>query len=163
MTSCFGSGIRLTTRPRICAYGSGVFGSTRSIVRSGSRWRFFGQARLVLLLSQMKPSFSSNQTGFNCTDPSSRLVPTTTRIASAASFRTAGVRTGFLAPAIDRPGHSQGLDLDLDAAGTWPLIILLQVAVRQLIDVLAARVFGPVDHPPLNLGPAEHLLGIDQQ
>src|SRR3979411_325674 len=134
------------------------------MVRSRSRWRFLGQVRFVLLLTQMKPSFSSNQTGFSCTDPSSRLVPRTTRIGSAASFWTAGLRMGaFLAPAIDRAGDARWLDLDLDPAGAGALIVLLQIAMGQVIDVVAARVFGPIDHAALNLRPAPHVLGIDEK
>src|ERR1700693_2316447 len=95
---------------------------------SVSRWRFFGQERLVLLFSQMKPSLSSNHTGFNCTDPSTRLVATTTGIGKAASFWTAGLSAdAMLPPAIDRPGDAQRLDLDGDPAGTRALVILLQV------------------------------------
>src|SRR6266852_3302398 len=136
----------------------------RSIVSSRSRCRFFGQARLVLLFNQTNPSFSSNHTGFNCAEPSSRLVAITIRMGNAASFRTAGLSAAaFLAPTIDRAGDAQRLDLDLDPAGAGALVILLQVAVRELIDVVAARVVGPVDHPALDLGPAAHLLGIDQQ
>src|ERR1700732_1829728 len=98
------------------------------MVSSRSRCRFLGQARLVLLFSQTKPSFSSNHTGFSCTEPSSRLVAITTRIGSAASFRTAGLSAdAFLAPAIDGARDAQRLDLDLDPAGAWPLVILLQV------------------------------------
>src|SRR6202023_3279918 len=32
-----------------------------------------------------------------------------------------------------------------------------------MIDVRAARIFGPVDHLAFHLGPAPHILGIDQQ
>ena len=56
------------------------------MVTSRSRWRFFGQVRLVLLFSQTNPSLSSNQTGFSWTEPSARLVATVIRIGSAASF-----------------------------------------------------------------------------
>src|SRR5438132_4689008 len=131
MNSAVGSGIRLIRRPLICAYRSGVFGSTSSIVSSRSRCRFLGQVRRVLLLSQKKPSSNSNHTGFSWTEPSSRLVPKTTRIGRPASVRTAGLSAAdaFLAPAIDRAGDAQRLDLNLDTAGPRPLIILLQVAV----------------------------------
>jgi len=45
------------------------------------------------------------------------LVAMVTRIGSAASLWTAGLSAEvFLAPAIDRAGHAQRLDLDLDAA-----------------------------------------------
>src|SRR2546428_4429442 len=112
------------------------------MVTSRSRCRFFGQVRLVLLFSQIKPSFSSNHTGFNCTEPSARLVASTTRIGSAASFCTAGLRgwDRLPPPAIDGPGDAQRLDLDLDPAGARVLIILPQVAVRQMVDVLAAGI-----------------------
>src|SRR5256885_5818226 len=165
MNSAVGSGIRLTRRPLICAWRSGVFGSTSSIVSSRSRCRFLGQRRPVLLLSQKNPSSNSNHTGFSCTEPSSRLVPTTTRIGRSASFRTAGLSANdaFLAPAIDRAGDAQRFDLNLDAAGPRPLIILLQVAVRELVDVLPAGVFRPVHHPTFDLCPAEHLLRVDQE
>src|SRR5438132_2885925 len=165
MNSAVGSGIRLIRRPLICAYRSGVFGSTSSIVRS--RWRsgFLGQVRRVLLLSQTKPSLSSNQTGFSWTEPSSRLVPRTTRIGSPASFRTAGLSAAdaFLAPAIDRAGDAQRLDLNLDAARPRVLIVAPHVAMREVVDVLAAGILRPVDHATLDLRPAPHVLGIDQQ
>src|ERR1700694_1804156 len=100
------------------------------MVTSRSRWRFFGQVRLVLLFNQMKPSLSSNQTGFNCTDPSARLVATVTRIGSAASFWTAGLSANaVLPPAVDGAGDAQRLDLDLDPARPRALVILLKVAV----------------------------------
>src|ERR1700737_1535061 len=138
MTSCSGCGIRLTSPPRICAERFGTFGSTRSMVTSRSRWRFFGQVRLVLLLSQMKPSLSSNQTGFNCTDPSARLVATVTRMGSAASFWTAGLSAdAFLPPAIDGAGKAQRLDLDRDPAGPGALVILVQVPMGEVIDMVA--------------------------
>src|ERR1700730_3968927 len=89
----------------------------RSIVSSRSRCRFFGQARLVLLFSQTKPSCSANHTGFNCTEPSSRLVAMTTRIGNAASFRTAGLSAAALAPAIDRARDAYWLRLTLYVAG----------------------------------------------
>src|ERR1700730_9989912 len=134
------------------------------MVTSRSRWRFFGQVRLVLLFNQMKPSLSSNQTGFNCTDPSARLVATVTRMGSAASFWTAGLSAdGFLPPAIDGAGDAQRLDLDLDAAGPRALIILLQVPMGQVIDMVAPCIFSPVDHAALDLGPAKHFLRVDQQ
>src|ERR1700730_1639369 len=134
------------------------------MVSSGSRCRFFGQARLVLLFSQMKPSLSSNHTGFNWTDPSARLVATVTGIGSAASFWTAGLNAdATFPPPIDRPGDAQGLDLDSDPAGTGTLVIMVLVTMGQVVDVVATRIFGPVDHPPLHLRPAKHLLRVDQQ
>src|SRR5467141_5439572 len=109
------------------------------MVSSRSRCRFFGQVRLVLLLSQKKPSLSSNQTGFSCTAPSCRLVAMVTRIGSAASLRTAGLSADvFLTPAIDRAGHAQRLDLDLDAARPRGLIVAPRIAMREMVDVLAA-------------------------
>src|ERR1700674_1732742 len=135
----------------------------RSIVSSRSRCRFFGQARSVLLFSHTKPSFSSNHTGFNCTEPSSRLVAITTRIGNAASFRTARLSAAALAPAIDRARDAQRLDLNLDPARAGALVILVEVTMRELIDVVPARVFRPGDHAPLDLRPAEHFLRIDQE
>src|ERR1700738_109876 len=32
-----------------------------------------------------------------------------------------------------------------------------------MIDVVAARIFSPVDHLAFHLGPAPHILGIDQE
>src|SRR5438552_1913477 len=143
---------------------SGFVGSTSRIVNSRSRCRFLCQRRPVLLLSQKKPSLSSNQTGFSWTEPSSRLVPRTTRIGRAASFRTAGLSAdAFLAPAIDRAGHAQRLDLDLDAARPRVLIVAPHVAVREVVDVLAAGILRPVNHATLDLRPAPHVLGIDEQ
>src|SRR3989440_1466977 len=135
------------------------------MVASRSRWRFFGQVRRVLLFSQMYPSLSSNHTGFSCTDPSTRLVATTIRIGSVAIRWTAGLSPGaFLpAPAIDGAGHTQRLDLDLDPAGAGILIVAPHVAMREMVDMLAAGILGPVDHAALHLRPAPHGLGIDQQ
>src|SRR2546428_10062050 len=134
------------------------------MVSSRSRCRFFGQVRLVLLLSQKNPSLSSNQTGFSCTAPPSRLVAITTRIGSAASIRTAGLSAdAFLAPAIDRAGHTQRLDLHLDATRPRVLIVTPHVAMREMVDMVTARILRPIDHPTLDLRPAPHVLGIDQQ
>src|SRR3982074_626922 len=119
------------------------------MVTSGSRCRFFGQVRLVLLFNQMKPSLSSNQTGFSCTDPSARLVAIVIRIGSAASVWTAGLSAEAVLPAaIDRPGDTKRLDLDLDSTSPGILIVTAEVAVGEMVDVFAARVLGPVDHPP---------------
>src|SRR2546425_5916845 len=134
------------------------------MVSSRSRCRFFGQVRPVVLLSQKKPSLSSNQTGFSCTAPSSRLVAMVTRIGSAASLWTAGLSAdAFLTPAIDRAGHAQRLDLDLDAARPRVLIVAPHIAMREMVDVLAAGILRPVDHATLDLRPTPHVLGIDQQ
>src|SRR5438046_9724955 len=112
----------------------------------------------------MKPSSSSNLTGFNCTDPSFRWVAITIRIGSAASFRTAGVSANaFLAPAIDRAGHAQRLDLDLDTAYPRILIVASHVTVREMVDVVATGILRPIDHATLDLCPAPHVLGINQQ
>src|ERR1700730_18836879 len=108
------------------------------MVTSVSRWIFFGQMRLVLLFNKMKPSLSSTQTGFNCTDPSARLVATVTRMGSAASFLTAGLSAdAFLPPAIDGARDAQRLDLDRDPAGPGALVILVQVPMGQVIDMVA--------------------------
>src|SRR5467141_363077 len=100
------------------------------MVTSRSRCRFFGQVRLVLLLTQMKPSLSSNHTGFSCTDPSARLLATVIRIGIAASRWTSGLSAEAVLPAaIDGAGHTERFDLDLDTAGPRPPVIRLQVAV----------------------------------
>src|SRR5260370_40693972 len=105
---------------------------------SRSRWRFCGEVRLVLLLSRMKRSFSSNHTGLNCTDPSSRFVATPTRIGSAASFRNARLSVAaVLPPAIDRASDPQRLDLDLDSPGARVLIVAHQRSMRHMGDVVA--------------------------
>src|SRR5918911_894920 len=83
---------------------------------------------------------------------------------SAASRWTSGLSaTAWLLPAIDGAANPQRLNLHLDAASAWAAIILTHVAMRQLIDVLPARVFRPVHHPAQHLRPAPHILGIDQQ
>src|SRR3989440_6405580 len=83
---------------------------------------------------------------------------------SAASFWTAGLSAdAVLPPAIDRPGDTERLDLDLDSTRPRSLVVLLQVAMGQVIDVLATRVFSPVDHAAFDLGPTKHFLRIDKQ
>src|SRR5260370_35630278 len=82
----------------------------------------------------------------------------------AASPRNCGRRVAaVLSRASDRARGPQRLDLDLDPAGTRVLIVAPQVPMRQMVDVVATRVFGPVDHPALDLRPPEHLLRVDQE
>src|SRR2546425_9378215 len=71
--------------------------------------------------------------------------------------------TALPPPAIDGPHHPAGLDLDLDPAGAGVLIVAPHIPVGEMVDVLTPRIFGPVDHAPLYLGPAPHVLGIDQE
>src|SRR5207245_8070569 len=103
--------------------------------------------------------------GFNCSVPSTRLVPTTVRIGCATSARTAGLRTATALPppAIDGPLDSLRLNLDLDAPGARILVVAAGVAMGEMIDVLATGMFGPVDHAALDLGPPKHVLQVDQQ
>src|SRR5438552_936835 len=148
MNSCFGSGMTSANRPRICAWRSGSAGSVISRVASLSRWRCIGQLRRVLLFTQMYPSASSNQIGFSWMDSSSRLVAMTVRMGSAARRRTAGLRSIVrLAPAaIDGSRYAERLDPNLDPTGARALIILAHVAVRKVVDMLAARILRPIDH-----------------
>src|SRR5438045_3235140 len=44
-----------------------------------------------------------------------------------------------------------------------PLIVAPHVAMREMVDVLAAGILRPVDHATLDLRPAPHVLGINEQ
>src|SRR5437899_4597644 len=165
MNSWSGSRITSASRPRIEAHRNGSLASMKASVISPSRWTFFGQVRQRLLFNQKYSSPNSNQAGFSCSVPSTRLVPTTVKMGCATSARTAGLRaaTALPPPAIDGPLDSLRLNLDLDAAGARILVVAAGVAMGEMIDVLAAGIFGPVDHAALDLGPAKHVFRVDQQ
>src|SRR2546422_4095506 len=89
----------------------------------------------------------------------------TVRMGCSTSARPAGLTAAIALPppAIDRSHHAKRLDLDLDPAGSGVLIITPHVAMREMVDVLAAGILGPVDHAAQHLRPAPHGLGVDQQ
>src|SRR5207302_9587277 len=71
---------------------------------------------------------------------------------------------GLAAPvAIDRSRDANWLDLDLDPACPWTLVVLAQVPVGKVIDVLATLVFLPLDHATEDLRPAPHVLWIHEE
>src|ERR671924_1075450 len=76
----------------------------------------------------------------------------------------AGLASAGLAPvAIDGAGDAQGFDLHFDAARAGATVVLLHVAVREMVDVLAPGILFPLDHTAEDLRPAPHVLGVDQQ
>src|SRR6202022_3737617 len=99
---------------------------------------------------------SSNQIGFSCTRPSTCFVAITISTGRAAIRCTAGLSASAgLAPvAINRSGHPERLDLDLDPAGAGALVVRAHVAVRKVVDMLTARVLFPLDHATEDLRPA---------
>src|SRR5437868_980708 len=85
----------------------------------------------------------------------------------SASARCAGIEPMLVGLGV--PGSSArgahdplGHDVDPQASGARPAVVSADVAMRELVDVLAGALGGRAHKPPLYLRPAPHVLRVGE-